>query len=128
MDQSELAALLTQSRKNNSESDITGVLMYADGTFIQVLEGEKKAVEHLFEIIQRDPRHKNVIEIVSGEEEKRTFPDWLMAFLTPESGKMTELAGYINPLNTDLFKDDRDNTILTVLRTFADNNDLTYFG
>lgn len=128
MGQAELSLLLAQSREKNAKTNITGILMYADGTFIQALEGERKDVDDLYEVIQRDIRHKNVIEIVSGFEEKRTFPDWLMAFLAPAPGKMAELTGYINPLNNELFKGDQQNTILTVLRTFADNNDLTYFG
>jgi hypothetical protein len=128
MEQAELSTLLAQSREKNAKTNITGILMYADGTFIQALEGEQKDVDDLYEVIQRDTRHKNVIEIVSGFEEKRTFPDWLMAFLAPTPGKMAELTGYINPLNNELFKGDQQNTILTVLRTFADNNDLTYFG
>jgi hypothetical protein len=128
MEQAELAALLAQSREKNSKINVTGILMYADGTFIQALEGEQKDVDDLYEVIQRDIRHKNVIEIVSGYEEKRTFPDWLMAFLAPAPGKMAELTGYINPLNNALFKGGQENTILNVLRTFADNNELTYFG
>jgi hypothetical protein len=37
----ELLALLAQSRKNNLPTDITGMLLYMEGCFFQVLEGEE---------------------------------------------------------------------------------------
>ena len=126
MGQDDLAALLAQSRKKNLEMKVTGMLMYSNGTFIQALEGDKKDVDLVYTAIQKDTRHKNLIEIVSGEEENRTFPNWSMAFLTPTPVKMAELEGYINPLHTELFKADKENTMLNVLRTFADNNNLTH--
>ena len=125
MGQDDLVSLLAQTRKKNMELHVTGMLMYSNGTFIQALEGDKKDVDLVYAAIQQDTRHKNLIEIISGEQEKRTFPDWSMAFLTPTPGKMAELDGYINPLHTELFKDDEKNTMLNVLKTFADNNNLT---
>jgi len=126
MGQDDLTSLLAQIRKKNMEMKVTGMLMYSNGTFIQALEGDKKDVDLVYAAIQKDTRHKNLIEIVSGEQETRTFPDWSMAFLTPDPGKMAELDGYINPLHTELFKGDKENTMLNVLKTFADNNNLTH--
>ena len=39
-DEAELSALLTQCRANNARLGVTGVLLYADGNFMQALEGE----------------------------------------------------------------------------------------
>ena len=36
----DLTTILQQSRQNNSESGVTGVMLYVRGSIIQVLEGE----------------------------------------------------------------------------------------
>ena len=52
LNQDELEGILSKARKNNTDTDITGLLLYDGyGTFIQVLEGPEPAVENLFEKI-----------------------------------------------------------------------------
>lgn len=53
-------------------------LIYKDGNFIQVLEGEEPVVRKLFEKIWRDARHKLVSIIHAGSLDERQFPDWSM--------------------------------------------------
>lgn len=76
----ELQNILASSRLNNKRADITGALLYSAGNFAQVLEGPLSSIERTFEVIQRDPRHSEVIVIESGPTEKRDFPEWAMAF------------------------------------------------
>jgi hypothetical protein len=57
---SDIEALLEQSRSRNALNGVTGLLLYADGNFIQYIEGKPEGVEPIWTIIQRDPRHKNV--------------------------------------------------------------------
>ncbi len=45
----ELADLLAVSRQNNARLGITGMLLYKDGNFMQVLEGEEAEVRTLYE-------------------------------------------------------------------------------
>jgi hypothetical protein len=40
LDDDQLFDILSSSRKNNAERDVTGVLLYSEGVFIQVLEGD----------------------------------------------------------------------------------------
>ena len=49
MSSEDLLRLLQQCRANNSELGITGMLVYGNGTFLQVLEGEVGAVDKLVE-------------------------------------------------------------------------------
>ncbi|WP_419835757.1 BLUF domain-containing protein [Endozoicomonas atrinae] len=44
MDEHELTALLEQSRDRNLRQNVTGMLIYCDGNFFQVLEGEEKVI------------------------------------------------------------------------------------
>lgn len=63
----ELIQLLNQSRVSNKKLDITGMLVYLDNKFIQVLEGERTAVVKLYEKIAGDPRHKKVALLLGKE-------------------------------------------------------------
>jgi len=77
---SQLRDLLTDARQRNLDLELTGLLLYAHGRFMQVLEGPESAVRTVFDSIQRDERHKNVETIRLEEKESRHFPDWRMGF------------------------------------------------
>ncbi|MFL6448912.1 MAG: BLUF domain-containing protein [Bryobacteraceae bacterium] len=76
----QLQGILASSRANNERAGITGALLYSAGNFAQVLEGPLASIEKTFEVIQRDPRHSEVVVIQSGPAETREFPEWSMAF------------------------------------------------
>ena len=40
-------AILEEARANNSEAGITGLLVYRNGVFVQLLEGEKEVVQRV---------------------------------------------------------------------------------
>ena len=63
----DLQAILLASIHHNSEKNITGLLLYDQGTFCQVLEGEAEDVHALFSKILKDERHTNVIKIFDDE-------------------------------------------------------------
>lgn len=76
----ELMELLQKTRIKNLERGITGILLYCDGNFIQLLEGEKAVVESLFERIKADERHRGVLRLFCLPCARREFPDWSMGF------------------------------------------------
>ena len=80
MDENDLLELFEQSRINNKKNNITGVLLYKDHTFIQVIEGEKNQVETLYEKIKKDHRNKNLVLLTKEEISQRSFPEWNMGF------------------------------------------------
>jgi hypothetical protein len=102
----ELVDLLDISRRNNMLAGITGMLLYKDGNFLQVLEGEKSAVKALFEKVSRDPRHKGVIPLLEGEITQRDFPDWSMGFKNLTDISLNEFPGYNEFLNLSLQDDE----------------------
>jgi hypothetical protein len=126
MEQNELSEILAVSRKNNTIADVTGMLLYSQGTFIQALEGEEEVIKNLYAKIEHDKRHKSVIMLIEGKTDKRTFPNWSMAFLTLNPSQLTQLEGYINPTDKQLFEPGNKNTMITVMRTFAENNNLLH--
>jgi hypothetical protein len=124
MNDEELLEILTTSRKNNEAVDITGMLLYGEGAFVQVLEGGGEAVDAMFATIKKDPRHKNVIQIISGDLEKRNFPDWTMGFKTADAEVMKEFEGFINVRTDGHLIQDETHPAITVLKTFAGVNNM----
>jgi len=80
---SQIFDILRLSRSNNSRDGITGILMYYDKCFFQVVEGERRFVEACFSRIASDSRHTQVTAIWNGEVAKRTFPSWTMGTADP---------------------------------------------
>lgn len=107
LSQPELEELLAHSRRNNTVAELSGMLLYADGHFIQTLEGDAEVVDAAFERIQADTRHRNVIVALREEIDERTFPDWSMGFesLTPEqTAAVPGFNDYLDP-GSQLYKD-----------------------
>ncbi|MDY6945836.1 MAG: BLUF domain-containing protein [Pseudomonadota bacterium] len=98
----QLTELLQTARERNSAAQITGMLLYKDGNFMQVLEGEESAVKKLFNDISADQRHKGVMILLSGSVQSRTFPDWSMGFRDLRSPELAQLPGFNDFLNTSL--------------------------
>ena len=76
----QLLELLKNARDKNRRLGVTGLLLYKDGDFIQLLEGERSAVQALFSTISKDSRHAGTIVLVEGEAGQRLFSDWSMGF------------------------------------------------
>jgi hypothetical protein len=74
-----LADLMRACRAANEAAGVTGLLLYAGGNIMQVLEGERDAVEALYRRIERDPRHGRVTRVIDFGIGERQFPDWSMA-------------------------------------------------
>ena len=76
----EIDNILQTSRARNGERGITGCLIYYNRRFIQILEGNQQAVQELYRKIEKDNRHGQVRIIAENAVEKRTFPEWGMAY------------------------------------------------
>jgi len=102
----ELARLLALSRVNNERVGVTGMLLYKDGNFMQVIEGSQDAVMTLKRHIERDGRHKGLLVLVAEERAERAFSEWSMAFRNLNEPSVNALPGFDEFLNTSL-KDER---------------------
>ncbi|WP_028025253.1 BLUF domain-containing protein [Enterovibrio calviensis] len=76
----ELSNMLASMRKNNEEIGVTGMLLYKDGDFIQVIEGEEDVLYPLFDVICHDHRHYSIVELMRKSITKRQFSNWSMGF------------------------------------------------
>jgi hypothetical protein len=99
--QTELLSLLEVSRRNNEPAAITGMLLYRDGNFMQVLEGEDTAVTGTHDRIKLDPRHDGLITLLKAPIPQRDFGDWSMGFRNLESMEVRSVPGYSEFMNED---------------------------
>ncbi len=73
-----LMQLVDKASRRNKSLNITGVLSFDNGRFGQILEGKPSDVELLWEAIQRDPRHSNVVSLGMKRINSRRFANWSM--------------------------------------------------
>ena len=93
MSAADLEAILDDARAGNEARDVTGALVYADGLFVQIIEGEEGVVGELMASIARDTRHERVKVFHQGEVPVRAFESWRMAYLAPSAQEMAAWAG-----------------------------------
>lgn len=107
MTEHELVDLLKAARVANLSHGITGLLLYNDGNFMQVIEGERCDVDQLFKNIEGDVSHTGIIVLLKDKIISRDFSKWAMGFHNI-SGK--ELEGFSRFL--EYHSSDSDNVIL----------------
>ena len=74
----DVGKILVSCKTNNAASGITGVLLYSDTKFIQMIEGEGDTVTELYNRIKKDSRHSNAMMISFGPIDARSFPSFHM--------------------------------------------------
>jgi hypothetical protein len=124
MEDADLLELLTQSRERNLKHNVTGVLLYSEGTFMQVLEGERDDVYKIYASIEQDLRHRNIIKLITGPADKRVFPNWSMAFASVNAETLEVIEGYFNAAKQSFESDNKHATVI-MLKTFIDANKLS---
>lgn len=98
----QLRELLRRAREHNVAAGITGMLLYKNGNFMQVLQGEEPAVRALTASIQQDQRHCAYQELLQGQTQRRSFADWSMGFADLGGEEARNTPGYSEFLNTPL--------------------------
>jgi len=115
----ELTDILEVSNINNKRNNITGLLLYSEGNFIQLLEGEEQNVKDTFARISKDQRHKGITTIASGAIKQRNFPEWAMGFKSVNSGDLKELDAYNDPSHLDFLNNKEKHLTINLLKAFV---------
>jgi hypothetical protein len=110
LSEDDISALLQKCRINNAQKDITGMLIYFDGTFVQFLEGPEAHINALFAKINKDKRHQDIILLLDGKTKKREFAEWSMAYKKLSASDVNNIDGLKNFKKEDLFKGKDPNT------------------
>jgi len=78
MSDQQVTQLARSCADNNKAQDITGVLYFDSGHFIQCLEGEDTTLIPLYAQILNDQRHDEILTVVIKPIKERMFPEWSM--------------------------------------------------
>jgi uncharacterized membrane protein (DUF373 family) len=89
----DLTDILQVARIRNADKGITGMLLYSNGTFVQVLEGEEDDLNALLEVIKRDSRHTALHVLERKQIARREYPDWTMGFKRLGREDLAEVPG-----------------------------------
>lgn len=120
----EIEEILTKARRNNKSKGISGMLLYKEGNFLQVLEGPEKAVTDLLGSIRSDPRHTGMLVLHRERIRIRRFQDWAMAFKEVNTQNLKGAEGYSDFLETSFTADgfrSRPEVAYRMLLQFKDN-------
>jgi hypothetical protein len=118
----QLKELLTLARRRNTELAITGLLLYGNQRFMQILEGEEEEVRALYELIKRDPNHHCIIAYADKPIAQRTFAQWAMAFQPSCPQQAAEMAGYLGSTDVAVNVSSlsaTDKSLFDLLRSFT---------
>jgi hypothetical protein len=75
-----LRLLLEVARSHNEAAQVTGMLLYHQGSFMQVIEGPAEGVREIHQRIVEDGRHRGMITLLQEHIDARHFPKWSMGF------------------------------------------------
>jgi hypothetical protein len=105
LSEADLEDIRSISQKNNSEKNITGILVYGDGNFLQVLEGRKSDIHQLYGNITQDP-------------------DWTMGFKEVSNIEFLQLASSWDQKNKHLplISEETEHFVLEILDVFVEHN------
>ena len=94
MSDDDVSAILVQARENNERDELTGMLLYHRGRFIQTLEGPDDPLRSRFAVISADPRHRIIDTIREQAVAERQFAQWTMGFRPLSDDSARELAAF----------------------------------
>ena len=89
----DLIALPGKAKATNERLHVSGMLLYHEGTFIQVLEGDQEVVESLYALIEHDDRHEEPRVLLREDEVERSFGEWTMGFFRASAETIRSVDG-----------------------------------
>ena len=90
-DQGHIDEILERAYQYNAKNNLTGILLYKGGVFLQWLEGEKEDVEKLYGKICLDLRHERITLLIKQDAEERIFEHWSMLYKKVEEIDLEKL-------------------------------------
>mgnify|MGYP001113887480 CR=1 FL=1 len=123
----ELMAILNKSRDKNTAVGVTGMLLYHEGSILQILEGEDQAVDTVYNAIKRDNRHKGIIKMNDCAISKRSFSDWSMGFRNVSDEDWAKLSGYFDLTDSQISFSNtgfKNEDVITMIQSFDSVNRL----
>ena len=118
----ELDRIYLRAKSANTSAGITGLMLFYEGAFLQVLEGPAAGVTSLMERIRRDRRHANLVVLESGEVTHRNFANSPMQFVAARNlsaGEKQAFSGLRQEVNQHQNLPVADHGLSAFLASFA---------
>lgn len=77
--------VLKQAREKNIQNDVKGILLYSEGNYFQVIEGDKPYILELYTRIENDPRHHTLIQVLGKKIQSGSFDSYVTDIVTEEN-------------------------------------------
>jgi len=117
LSETEIRQILNDSEINNNKQNITGLLLYSEGNFFQIIEGDQKQIVQLYETIEDDSRHFNVIKLFGKEINKESFDGYKSDFISEDarysSARLQNYEHYLEVLDKPT-----KNAVANILKAF----------
>lgn len=110
MQMEDLEEILEHARSRNARTGVTGALVYIDGVFLQILEGDFDTIQQLMAKISADVRHEEVTVLQEAEIPAAVFEGWEMAYIGATNEQVAQWAGLSGTTAVpDIFENMRNN-------------------
>ncbi len=117
IDRDKIHDLFNNSCQKNIAQSISGILLYNEGNFMQILEGTKSHLMTLFQSIKKDSRHNDIITLLDKPIPYSLFKGYNSGFSTIENNEHIEsLKDYLNLL--EFVEDTNTSFVVSVLHRF----------
>lgn len=85
VDDAEVGRIVEAAQRRNIARGITGVLVFGNGVFFQLIEGPTGEIQKLMASLRCDRRHYDVVSLDWSEERReRLYPNWEMERVTAD--------------------------------------------
>ena len=115
----DLKGLLAKSRQYNLALNITGMLLYLDPYFMQILEGDESIIDEKFKKISNDEMHHKVSLTYKQPIEERSFSKGTMGFNKIGIEYFEDAENLIEIYKNDAFKK-HPKEVIELLKMFND--------
>ena len=106
LDQDQLETLYSQVITNNLGLKITGVLLFSQGNFMQIMEGDTAVIDQIYQKISKDERHHHLFKLIDRTVDQRIFENYSNGFTIVKDEKaIFKLNLYLKWLRAN-FEDD----------------------
>ncbi len=92
LNEDELERLLLGARETNGAEQVTGVLLYNDGSFFQYIEGPPDGIDRVYKRIKNSSQHFGLMQLLQSSTTERNFKDWSMGFMRAPKSLVLRLA------------------------------------
>lgn len=123
--EAELKTILVQSELKNKYNQITGLLLYNAGVFMQVIEGAKRSVLKTYNRIEGDIWQKEIIKLSEGFLTHRLFTSWRMCFKAEDPNSFSGYESFAAPASLR-FIENIEHPCAEMLKTFLESSRLFY--